>query len=175
MSRIFEVLDYQDHWPRVFEAEKALLQSVLGDGVITIEHIGSTSVPGLAAKPIIDILAEVERLDVLDALDAKNSELAKLGYRARGEHGIAGRRYFQKGAAQRSHHLHVFQSGSTQLTCHRAFRDYLIAHPDKAREYAELKRIAALSCHHDSEAYMAAKAGFIQETLALALCWYGKV
>ncbi|QYJ84043.1 GrpB family protein [Shewanella aegiceratis] len=172
MSRIIEVLDYQGLWPRVFEAEKALLQSVLGDGVITIEHIGSTSVPGLAAKPIIDILAEVERLDVLDA---KSSELATLGYRARGEHGIAGRRYFQKGAAQRSHHLHVFQSGSTQLTCHRAFRDYLIAHPDKAREYAELKRIAALSCHHDSEAYKAAKEEFIQETLALALCWYGKV
>ncbi|TVP16086.1 GrpB family protein [Shewanella sp. KCT] len=146
MSRIIEVLDYQDHWPRVFEAEKALLQSVLGDGVITIEHIGSTSVPDLAAKPIIDILAEVERLDVLDALDAKNSEIAKLGYRARGEHGIAGRRYFQKGAAQRSHHLHVFQSGSIELTC-----------------------------HHDSEAYMAAKAGFIQETLTLALCCYGKV
>ncbi|WP_281213474.1 GrpB family protein [Shewanella insulae] len=172
MSRLIEVLDYQGHWPAAFEAEKALLQQALGEAGMIIEHIGSTSVPDLAAKPIIDILAEVERLDVLDA---KSSELAKLGYRARGEHGIVGRRYFQKGAAQRSHHLHVFQSGSIELTCHRAFRDYLIAHPDKAREYAELKRIAALSCHHDSEAYMAAKAGFIQETLALALCWYGKV
>ncbi|WP_428611112.1 GrpB family protein [Shewanella sp.] len=169
MSRIIEVLDYQRHWPEVFEAEKALLLAVLGDRVITIEHIGSTSVPGLAAKPIIDILVEA---DSLAALDAKNSQLQRLGYRARGEHGIAGRRYFQKGGEQRSHHLHAFQSGSAQLTAHRAFRDYLIAHPQMAGEYGRLKQRIAKKGQHDSEAYMALKADFMVETLALALGWY---
>ncbi|MCG9755466.1 GrpB family protein [Shewanella insulae] len=171
MSRLIEVLDYQGHWPAAFEAEKALLQQALGEAGMTIEHIGSTSVPGLAAKPTIDILAEVESLA---ALDARTEHLTALGYIPRGENGISGRRYFCKGSERRTHHLHVFQSGNGQLISHRAFRDYLIAHPAKAHEYAELKRRAASACHHNSGAYVALKADFMAKTLALALDWYVK-
>ncbi|QYK14555.1 GrpB family protein [Shewanella rhizosphaerae] len=197
MARSIVVIDHQMSWHQAFKVEKAQLLTALGKCVVSLEHIGSTSVPGLAAKPIIDMLLEV---DSLAALDAQGEHLRALSYIARGENGIIGRRYFCKSeeskseedksdegkseegkrdeykvGPQRTHHLHAFQSGSQQLIAHRAFRDYLIAHPDKADEYAELKRIAAKACHHDSEAYMAAKAGFMKETLALALCWYGKV
>lgn len=123
-----------------------------------IHHIGSTSIPGLAAKPIIDILLEVNGLS---ELDNANTAMERTGYSARGENGIPGRRYFTKGGAQRSHQVHAFTRGDMQIVKHLAFRDYLLKHQQVAEEYAEIKRAAALASQNDVHRYSALKADFI--------------
>ncbi|HBL29092.1 MAG TPA: GrpB family protein, partial [Acidobacteria bacterium] len=139
--RVLEVVAYNPEWPQRFEAEQALLREALGGVVVKVHHMGSTAVPGLPAKPIIDLLLEVSDLQ---ELDERTPELEALGYKAKGENGITGRRYFQKGGLQRTHHLHAFKTGDAQVVRHLAFRDYLIGHPEVAREYADLKmRLAA--------------------------------
>ncbi|MBO8125181.1 GrpB family protein, partial [Escherichia coli] len=100
--RILTVVDYDDMWPTLFENERSLLQVTLGHVISQIHHIGSTSVPGLSAKPVIDILIEVTNLDELDSL---NQAMERAGYTVRGENGISNRRYFTKGENQRSHHI----------------------------------------------------------------------
>ena len=186
MARSIVVIDHQMSWHQAFKVEKAQLLTALGECVVSLEHIGSTSVPGLAAKPIIDMLLEVDSLAVLDA---QAEQLRALGYVARGENGISGRRYFckseetkseedksgeYKAGPQRTHHLHAFQSGSQQLIAHRAFRDYLIAHPELVNQYGQLKRQAASECDHDSQRYMALKEDFMRQNLVLAMKWYAQ-
>ena len=105
--RVVEVVDYDPNWKNTFETERVLLAKAIGINAVKIEHIGSTSVVGLAAKPVIDILIEVTDLKELDNT-AENIEA--LGYTIKGENGISGRRYFQKGGNQRSHHVHAFQT-----------------------------------------------------------------
>lgn len=168
MARTILVVDYDANWPALFAQEAQLLQAIVTDNLVNIEHIGSTAVPGLAAKPIIDILIEVSSLV---ALDKQSAAFASAGYQAKGENGIAGRRYFQKGGDNRSHHLHAFQTGDEHLLRHRAFRDYLCSHPQIAATYAELKKQAAAICQHDSHLYMQLKNGFIQEHQSKALDW----
>jgi GrpB-like predicted nucleotidyltransferase (UPF0157 family) len=102
-----------------------------------IHHVGSTAVPGLAAKPIIDILIEVTGLEALDAL---HEDMKVIGYKPKGEFGIPGRRYYQKGGKQRTHQIHAFVTGDFNVTRHIAFRDYLRANSDVAREYGEVKK-----------------------------------
>lgn len=97
--RILTVVDYDEMWPTLFENERTLLQMTLGKVISRIHHIGSTSVPGLSAKPVIDILIEVANLEELDSL---NQAMEGVGYTVRGENGILNRRYFTKGGNQRS-------------------------------------------------------------------------
>jgi GrpB-like predicted nucleotidyltransferase (UPF0157 family) len=129
-------------------------------------HIGSTAVPGLAAKPVIDILVEVRSLD---ELDARESAMTALGYEARGENGIPGRRYYQRGGAVRTHHVHAFARGHENVGRHLAFRNYLRTHGEVADEYARLKKAAAAACGGDSEVYSAMKDGFVEKHQQLAL------
>ncbi|MGE0973327.1 GrpB family protein (plasmid) [Klebsiella sp. WOUb02] len=160
------VVTYDEHWPEAFEAEGVLLQASLGHVVSGIHHIGSTSVPGLAAKPVIDILLEVTGLVELDSL---NAAMARAGYTARGENGIPDRRYFTKGEEQRSHHVHAFAAGDPQIEKHLAFRDYLIRNGKAAELYARIKRAAALVNESDTGGYSAFKKDFIEHHLRLAL------
>src|SRR5690606_290693 len=134
--RAVTVLPYDKEWVSIFEKETAKLKSILGDQVVAVHHFGSTSVPGLAAKPIIDILLVVKDISVMDGY---NEALQAIGYMGKGENGIAGRRYFQKGGDNRTHHLHTYQVGSPEIHRHLVFRDYLRSHPSAAREYGELK------------------------------------
>ncbi|MGK9173478.1 GrpB family protein [Yokenella regensburgei] len=164
--RKITVAEYDAQWPARFAAESALLQRVLGKVMVRIHHIGSTSVPGLAAKPVIDILLEVNDLTALDGL---NPAMAEAGYRARGENGIAGRRYFTRGDNARSHQLHAFVTGDPQIRKHLAFRDYLRKNRDVAAAYAQLKRAAVLAAEGDSQGYSALKEAFIAHHLRLAL------
>jgi GrpB-like predicted nucleotidyltransferase (UPF0157 family) len=145
------------------------IAKAIPDTLIALHHIGSTSVPGLAAKPIIDMLAEVPTLDALDAASAK---LDALGYEAMGAFGIEGRRYFRKTdpAGRRTHHLHAFERGSPHLVRHLAFRDYLRAHPEKAAAYGALK-LALLEDGGSRETYQDAKAPFVAEIEREALAW----
>ncbi|GLX76889.1 hypothetical protein tinsulaeT_02290 [Thalassotalea insulae] len=168
-NRKITVVDYQADWVNKFTDEKALLIQAIGNIALNIEHIGSTSVPGLAAKPIIDILVEVTDLN---RLDTKSNEMVALGYNIKGENGISGRRYFQKGDNQRSHHLHAFNQNDPHLMRHRAFRDYLLAHSNVAQQYAKIKTQAAHQCQHDTNMYMALKNDFIQHHETKAINWY---
>ncbi len=103
-----------------------MILEVLGSELLEIHHIGSTSIPGIYAKPIIDILGGARKIEDIDPY---NDAMARIGYGARGEFGLPGRRFFVKGVPKRTHHLHIFESGNTELTRHLAFRDYMIAHP----------------------------------------------
>ncbi|MBK0004449.1 GrpB family protein [Erwinia sp. S38] len=162
--RTITVVPYDKKWPEMFEAERLLIKTLLGQVAKDIHHIGSTSVPGLAAKPVIDILLEVSDLSALD-----NTEMSRAGYVARGENGISGRRYFIKGADRRSHQVHAFAVGDTQVLRHLAFRDYLIENNDISERYADIKREAALLCNNDAQRYSAFKANFIERHLQMAL------
>ncbi len=164
------VLPYQAAWPVAFEAEALSLRALLGRCVHGLHHIGSTSVPGLAAKPIIDMLLEVPDLA---RLDAGSEALVAAGYEALGEYGLPGRRYFRKSDAlgQRSHHLHAFTAGHHEVRRHLAFRDYLIAHAEVAAAYGALKQALAMAHPEDIDAYMDGKDPFIKQHEALALAW----
>ncbi len=164
--RKLEVVEYNPEWPRRFEAERALLSGVLGTVAVEIHHVGSTAVPGLAAKPIIDMVVEVTDLAALDAL---NADLERIGYEAKSEFGIAGRRYFRKGGDQRTHHVHAFVRGDLNIARHLAFRDYLRAHPGIRQEYGALKKSLAAQCAHDSDRYCAGKEAWILCVEALAM------
>jgi len=165
-KRIIQVVSYNPIWPKCFKSEAEQLSVVLGDNLNQIDHIGSTAVPGLSAKPILDILVAVHRLSELDTL---TSEFFALGYEAKGEFGIEGRRYFQKGGNNRTHHLHAYQKGDEHLTRHIAFRDYLIANNQVAKEYQLIKESAARKCANDSAIYQTLKNDFIKKHERIAL------
>lgn len=160
------VVPYDDKWPEMFEAERFQLQILLGDVAEKIHHIGSTSVPGLPAKPVIDILLEVSGIE---ELDEHTSAMSSAGYVARGENGIAGRRFFMKGGDRRTHHVHAFSAGDAQIVRHLAFRDCLRKNRDTAESYAGIKCTAALLYRNDPHRYSAFKATFIEHQLQLAL------
>jgi GrpB-like predicted nucleotidyltransferase (UPF0157 family) len=137
---------------------------------VRIHHIGSTAIPGIHAKPIIDILLEV---DDIAPFDDRSSSIEQLGYEAMGEFGIPGRRYFRKDdpSGVRTHHLHAFQRSSAEVVRHLAFRDYMIAHPKDARAYSALKRKLARQHPENMAAYMEGKDPFIKEHQAKAVEW----
>ena len=169
MRRVF-VVPYDPQWPAAFALSSSDVVAALGDNLLAIHHIGSTSIPGMHAKPVIDMLAIVSDLATLDR-DA--AQMQSLGFEPMGEFGIPGRRYFRRDnpAGDRAHQVHAFQHGSPQIERHLAFRDFLRAHPTPAHEYAELKQRLATAHPHDIEAYMAGKDAFIKETEAKALAW----
>jgi len=157
-------------WKTEFESEAQQVKQALGDNVVTIHHIGSTSIPYIYAKPIIDLLVEVQ---AIADVDRHNDNMIKLGYEVMGEYGIPGRRYFRKETASgtRTHHVHVFEVASPEVKRHLAFRDFMIAHPEYAQQYSELKRQLAAQHHDDIDSYMHGKHEFIQEMERQALEW----
>jgi GrpB-like predicted nucleotidyltransferase (UPF0157 family) len=166
---VVEVVDYDPIWQKTFEAEKQLLLDAIGQNAVIIEHMGSTAVKGLPSKPVIDILVEVT--SILD-LEISSKKIQALGYIVKGENGITGRRYFQKGGNQRSHHVHAFKTGDLNLIRHRAFKEYLIAHPMIAIEYGDIKKNSALNCENDINIYMEHKNNFIQKHEKIAVVWF---
>jgi GrpB-like predicted nucleotidyltransferase (UPF0157 family) len=168
-GRKVEVVPYNPIWNEKFLQEAEKLQEVFGRLATRIHHIGSTSVPGLAAKPIIDILIETEDLTKVDKL---NRKMVMLGYYPKGENGIKNRRYFQKGGVMRTHHVHVFPKGHEEVIRHLAFRDFLRAHPETAKQYSMLKQTLAAQFPYDIEKYREGKSPFILKTERLALQWY---
>ena len=159
--RIYMV-PHDPNWRQEFAQAAAQITGALGANALAVHHIGSTAIPGIFAKPVIDMLLVVHsHAD----LDAKQAAMEAMGYAARGEGGIPGRRFFRRDNAlgDRTHQIHAFEAGSPQIVRHLAFRDYMIAHPDKAREYSDLKRKLAAQHPNDMEAYMDGKDDFIQE------------
>lgn len=163
------VVSYNPLWPELFESEAQLIRSALPQISFLAHHIGSTSVPGLVAKPIIDILLEVDHL--VD-LDAYATSMEQIGYEVMGEYGIAGRRYFRKEGNNRTHHIHAFQKGDLHIKRHLAFRDYLRAHDEIAEEYGNLKRTIVQNGQHNINSYADQKDPFIKKHEEKALIWY---
>ena len=170
MKRQVVVVPYDPDWPVIFEKERDAILAVAPDAFDSIEHIGSTSVPGLAAKPIIDMLG---RLTSFERIENATPAIEAIGYEALGELGLAGRRYFRKRNPDGTHtrHLHTWVSGHESVHRHLAYRDYLRAHPEVAREYGELKAGLADAHPDDIEAYMDGKDAFVKEVERRALEW----
>jgi len=167
-QRLIEVVAPNPDWPLQYEAEAALLKLVFGDLLAEIHHIGSTAIPGIYAKPIIDIMPLV--YDIA-AVDSYNGVMEALGYEAWGEYGIPGRRYFPRAPKRRTHQVHVFQLGAAEVPRHLAFRDYLRAHPDKAAIYSEHKRHVARDNPYDIFGYMDGKDALVKQLQAEAVAW----
>ncbi len=159
------VADYDPRWPALFEEEQARILAAIGPWLVDIQHVGSTSVPGLAAKPIIDIMPGIRRLaDAVHCIEPMRA----LGYQYIPEYEdeLPERRYFRRppGEAFRgrgTHHVHMVETTSDFWRRHLLFRDYLRAHPDVAAEYSALKRRLAAQYGSDHDAYTDAKSEFI--------------
>lgn len=165
-----EITDYDPRWPLLFDTEAALLHAALdGDLVVGLEHFGSTAIPGLAAKPIIDILIAVRSL--AEARAGFVAPLRRLGYVFWAENPKTDRLFFVKGmppyGERRTHHVHVTEPDG-ELWLRLAFRDYLRAHADEAARYERLKRDLAVRFRADREAYTEAKAAYVAEVMAKA-------
>jgi len=161
---VVKLVPYTVEWKRLFDEEKALLQAAVGDLVLDIQHVGSTSIPGMMAKPLIDIGIAVRDFEEARACI---EPIEKLGYEYRGEHGMSRRHYFMKGNP-RTHHLHMVEVGSRDWKNMLLFREYLIQHPEVARAYGELKMTLAQRFPEDREAYLEGKASFIERVLRSA-------
>jgi GrpB-like predicted nucleotidyltransferase (UPF0157 family) len=157
------VVPYHDAWPVLYAAEIARMAPVLAAAGVSLvlEHTGSTAVPGLAAKPIIDILAG---LPAEEGRSAAIVALRAAGYVHRGEQEIPGRDFFRRGEP-RQYHLHLTRVDSAFWHDHRTFRDWLRTHPDTTAEYMALKRMLAERYPADREAYIAGKTTFVKDVL----------
>lgn len=153
----------------MFEREAEHIKSILKDELVQIYHIGSTSIPNMWAKPIIDMLVEVKDINKIDQL---NDQLFEFGYEPKGEYGIPNRRYFPKGGDNRAHHLHMFPKGDENVNRHLAFRDFLRHHDEEARKYIELKKHLARKYHNSPKEYVAGKNNLIQDLEKKALLWF---
>ncbi|MCT4780209.1 MULTISPECIES: GrpB family protein [Exiguobacterium] len=162
------VIPYQTSWADEFEQEAVRLRTVFGERLLAVHHIGSTSVPGLSAKPILDILPVVDSLDGIEAFDVA---MEQIGYEAKGEFGMPGRRYYRKGGDDRTHHIHLYASGNPEITRHVIFRDYLREHPDEVEAYSEIKEQLANQYPEDIDAYIVGKNTFVKALERRALVW----
>jgi GrpB-like predicted nucleotidyltransferase (UPF0157 family) len=160
--------EYGSNWALMFKEETQVLTGIFGDEIVGFEHFGSTSVPGLKAKPVIDMMCLVKDIGKIDAY---NAQMLALGYDVAGDWGITGRRLFRKGGENRSHHIHFYQFDHPQIRRHLVFRDYLRSHPEEARRYGQLKEELA-GRHDDTSYYSKAKKGFVQEMEQRALQWF---
>ena len=161
------IKEYDPKWQALFEAESAEIMEAIGHYVAEIEHIGSTAVPGLAAKPVVDILVGLRRL-----LDAQDCILPMEGmeyeYVPEFEDEFPERRYFRKTVnGKRTHQIHMVEIGTDFWKRHLAFRDYLRTHPETASEYSDLKKELAKQFENDRKGYTNAKSNFIENVLTI--------
>ena len=156
-------------WAEMAAAEGARLAGVLGEKLIAAHHIGSTAIPGIAAKPVVDLMPVVRSLE---ALEARRADVEALGYLWRGEFGIEGRRYcVLERNGKRVFHVHFYQAGAAQIGAQLVFRDYLRAHRHEALAYEAAKHAAAEAHPENSLAYNDHKAGWIRACLERANAW----
>lgn len=169
MSRPVRLVDYDPSWVILYEEERRRVLKVAGNLIVRVEHIGSTAVPNLGAKPVIDMMVAVSSLS-----DAEKciEPLQEIGYeyRPQGEVFFPERRYFRKGRPPREqhYHLHMVELESGFWKRHLLFRDYLRTHPEAAQEYFELKKRLASKYGSDREGYTEAKTSFIESIVAKA-------
>lgn len=153
---------YNIIWKQDFQNIKAEIEDALGDLALSIEHVGSTSVEGLSAKPIIDIDVVIEDRLILDDVILA---LKKIGYIHEGDQGIEGREAFKYQGKEhlRKHHLYVCAKDASELRRHIGFRDYLRSHPEAVAEYSRVKTEGAIKYPYDIDGYIAYKSDFIEQ------------
>lgn len=161
MSRV-HVVAYDPEWPRIFQRLRDYVWTAVRDVAVDIEHVGSTAVPGLMAKPVIDACVVVASSgDVRACID----RLASIGYVHRGTLGVPDREAFRRPEGLPRHHLYLSTRESLSLKNHLGFRDYLRSHPEAAREYGELKASLARRFPADIDSYIVGKTDFILRIL----------
>lgn len=153
------IVPYDPGWPAIFEQLRVRAHAAVGQLAIGVEHIGSTSVPGLAAKPIIDLVVIVAPEDVREAI----GRLISIGYEHQGNLGVEGRDAFAAPATDPAHHLYLSPTTSEELRAQLSFRDRLRTDANLAARYAALKRQLAMTFHHDRMGYTDAKTAFVVE------------
>lgn len=169
MAQHIVVTEYNPLWLKMFDIEAEKIKRILKKNCIAIHHIGSTSVVGLAAKPIIDIMPIVHNLEDVDRVAL---EFEKIGYEYMGEFGISGRRYLRKGGDERTHQIHIFSEDNTvDIERHLVVRDYLRTHKAVCEEYATLKKELAQKYPYDIDGYCDGKDCFVQQMEKEALKW----
>jgi len=162
IHEVVELLPYRPEWAEMFSAEQECIAAALGPLALEIHHIGSTAVPGLQAKPVIDILVAVDRLETAIACLAP---LQQLGYTFIDYPQNTDRRFFRKGQP-RTHHLHIVAQGSPSYRDHLDFRDALRTHPGWLRQYQELKTELSTRYRNDRATYSERKSALVMQMLA---------
>lgn len=159
MNKLIDIVaSYSTEWPHLFEIEAALIKNALGNNCVAVHHIGSTAVPSLSAKPIIDIMPVVK--DIM-LVNQAVSAMENLGYKFKGEYGIPFRCYFQKGDLKRTHNTHIFEEGNPEIERHLKFRDWMQTHENDRDVYGKLKTELALKFPYDIMSYCLGKENFI--------------
>ncbi len=163
------IVDYNPQWPQMYEQEKARIQEAIGEYLIDIQHVGSTSIPGLSAKPVIDIMAVIRNISLVEQCI---KPLETLDYFYQGEGGIPGRHFFRKPidiSRGRTYHMHMVEKGHDQWAMYQLFREYMLLHPESVQAYDRLKRELAINYGADRVAYTNAKAPFIESIIRAAV------
>lgn len=156
---MIEIVDYDETWPAQFERLRSRLAEALGPVVLRIEHVGSTAVPGLAAKPKLDVDVVVATArEVAKAIEG----LAEVGFEHQGDLGVPGREAFKGPDGGDLYHVYVCVEGMEPLREHLVFRDYLRSHPEAAADYVDLKRELAARFPADRDAYSRGKSAFVR-------------
>jgi GrpB-like predicted nucleotidyltransferase (UPF0157 family)/GNAT superfamily N-acetyltransferase len=156
MAQVVIFTPYDPEWPNLFEKEATRIKAALGSNCIEIHHIGSTSIPGLSAKPIIDMLPVVRNI-----LKVNSADMEALGHKSRGELGMPFRRYFSNGAF----HIHIWEEGADEIQKQLLFRDYMRTHPEDRIAYQKLKEYLSEKFREDRPIYTAKKDPFIKNIL----------
>ena len=172
MSDEVMIVPYDAEWPILFARLGCALRAALGDVALRIDHIGSTSVPGLDAKPIIDVQVSVA---AFEPLDAYRGPLESLGYEFRADNTERTKRYFRESPGGRRTHIHVRRAGSFSEQFALLFRVYLRAHAEDARRYAKVKNRLAEAYRHDRHGYTDAKIPHVWQIMAKADRWSQEV
>lgn len=163
-SGVVRLVEYDSRWPLLFAAEGQRIRDACASLPIGLEHVGGTAVPGLCAKPILDLVAGRPRAAPLHAYVVA---FERAGYEHRGERGLPGREFFCRGRP-RAYHLHLVEEGGPLWRDFLAFRDFLRGHAEAARRFAELKRDLASRFGRDREAYTEAKSEHVRAILLSA-------
>lgn len=154
-----ELKPHDPAWSSLFIEAEAEIQSILQDNCIEIHHIGSTAIPDIHAKPIIDVLPVVKDISLVDSFNAK---FEAQGYVCMGEYGIPGRRFYWKSKSKRTHNIHLFEQGSPEISKYLRFKEFMLSHEDYAKAYSLIKCSLAEVFSQDIESYVNGKASFVQ-------------
>ena len=160
-----ELVPHDPAWAEAFLEEKARIEIALADRIVAVEHIGSTAIPGIRAKPIVDMAISLERYE--DGFNCVKP-LEALGYEYRGEAGVPGRHYFHTAGEPVKFHIHMFPESSREWEDHLLFRDYLRANPGEAARYDGLKSALLEEFPEDRPRYTEGKAAFCGEIIEKA-------
>ena len=172
MPREMLVVPYDATWPALYEKERAVLAGVFGELIVDIQHFGSTAVPGLSAKPIIDVMAVVREIG---RVDAYNGEMICRGYSPRGENGIPGRRYFvrlKEDGENHAAHIHIYGPGNPHTADELMFRDFLRIDREAFAKYEAVKLEASAKYRFSPEQYVNAKSVCVMEIMEATRRYY---